>query len=278
MIRLTDGSLTPSSPSQHTVSPVGQALYRMLLARPEPFVYPSVNALNFELRMREMTMNAARALNSSGVRFASFANSACNPAYWNRELNGGFRLRPDQAPADAIRDIFQSGPLYAFECATAIVIVFYKAVLDTIGETQYNRLFAGTYLYTWNTDRDLGLRTIPTTRFIPGDCLYFDNPEVDMSTPQWQGENVIYMGGNRYYGHGIGIATAERIIEVLNAHRRPGAVASAFMLDQATRPDYVYLSRFAGNDLSRPGETGLPALAGEVPIRASLGHSIYLAL
>ncbi|WP_274363413.1 protein-glutamine gamma-glutamyltransferase [Paenibacillus thermotolerans] len=278
MIRLTDGSLTLPSSAQQAASPVRQALFGMLLARPEPFVYPSVRELNFELRMREMTMNAARALNSSGARFASFAKSACNPAYWDREPNGGFRLRPDRAPADAIRDIYVNGPLYAFECATAIVIVFYKAVLDSIGETQYNRLFAGTHLYTWDTDRDLGLRTVPTTRFIPGDCLYFDNPEVSPSTPQWQGENVIYMGGERYYGHGIGISTAERIIEVLNSNRRPGAVTSAYLLDQATRPDYVYLSQFAESNPIRPDETGLPPLTGDVPIRAAIGTASYLAL
>src|SRR5690606_11785293 len=97
-------------------------------------------------------------------------------------------------PSDAIRDIFANGHLYGFECATAMIIVLYKAALDSIGEAAYNRLFANTYLYHWNVDRDLGLTTLPESRFIPGDILYFDNPEVDPSMPQWQGENVVYMG------------------------------------------------------------------------------------
>jgi len=267
MIRILEGAGAPDAPASGS-GVIGQALLRLISGAPAA-LYPRPAELNFELRLREATMEAAIELNGSGVAFETFENASCNPEYWRREPNGAFRLRGDRRPADAIRDIFANGPMYGFECATAIVIVFYKAVLDSIGDAAYDRLFANTYLFHWNVDRDLGLTTIPTVRFIPGDCLYFDNPDVDPDTMQWQGENVIYLGGDSYYGHGIGIRNAQDMIQELNRHRRPGATRSAYLLQQATRPDYVRLSLSAGSPF---GDVLPPGL----PFRARIGHSLYM--
>ena len=251
------------------------ALLRLVAERTNG-AYPTVRELDFELRLREATLDAARALYGSGVGFETFEHSRCNPEYWRREPNGAFRLRDDRRPADALRDIFENGPSYGFECATAIVIVFYKAVLDCIGDASYDRLFAKTFLFHWNVDRDLGLTTLPAVRFVPGDCLYFDNPDVEPSTMQWQGENVIYMGGDLYYGHGIGIQPAHRIVEKLNAHRRPGASRSAYLLPQTTRPDYVRLAQYAP---SAAGEdAAIPSMFPELPFRARIGVSEFYGL
>jgi len=258
--------------SAGSVSGAEMSLLRFIASR-MAVVYPNVPTLTFELRMRNHIVNAARSLNISGASFSTFETSFCNPEYWNREPNGAFRLRPDRSPAEAIRDIFANGYLYGFECATAMIIVLYKAALDSIGDTAYNRLFANTYLYTWVVDRDLGLTTRPETQFIPGDILYFDNPEVDPLTPQWQGENVVYINEDLYYGHGIGITSAAHIIAELNAHRRPGAIQSAFMLMQATRPDYVRLSQSLG---TAPGAYPIPGLPGGLPYRARIGNGLYL--
>lgn len=255
--------------------PAHRELLRLISAR-SGGAYPQARDLDFELRFRDATIAAALALNASGAGFEVFETSRCNPEYWNREPNGAFRLRPDRRPSEGIRDIFVNGPLYGFECATAIVIVFYKAALDTIGDAAYDRLFANTYLFHWNVDRDLGLTTIRTTRFIPGDCLYFDNPDVDPNKMEWQGENVIYFGGDTYYGHGMGIRSSREIIDALNRNRRPGARRSAFLMRQATRPGYVKLSQEAA---SVPGYRGIPAfvdLSAPPPHRALVGSRLYL--
>ncbi|MCI3919111.1 protein-glutamine gamma-glutamyltransferase [Paenibacillus sp. TRM 82003] len=272
MITIKKGSSEPTTSSLHPASDTERALLRLIASRTSA-TYPSERDLSFEMRMRDATMNAARELNGSGAAFATFETSRCNETYWIREANGAFRLRPDVTPAAAMRDIFANGGAYGFECATAIVIVFYKAALDTIGEEAYNRLFANTYLFHWNVDRDLGLSTRPTSRFVPGDALYFDNPDVNPATMQWQGENVIYMGGDAYYGHGIGIARAETIVGKLNSHRRPGATRSAFLLQQATRPDYVRLSQAAGGVA---GAGALPGMPGGLPYQARIGETIYV--
>jgi protein-glutamine gamma-glutamyltransferase len=250
------------------------ALLRLLTERTAAAVYPTERDLQFELRMRDQTLAAARSLHESGASFATFEKSRCNLEYWKLERIGAFRLQPDRTPAEAIRDVFRNGPMYAFECATAIVIVLYKAALESIGETAYNRLFADTILFHWTVDRDLGLTTYRATRFVPGDVLYFDNPDVDPETMEWQGENVIYMGGDSYYGHGIGIENAARMTAKLNAHRKPGATRSASLLHQKTHPDYVRLSQAS---YRLPGVSTLPGLpGGHPPFRAQLGESLYL--
>lgn len=49
------------------------------------------------------------------------------------------------------------------------------------------------------------------------------------------GENVINLGNGTYYGHGIGITSANGIIRELNRNRRRGATESAFLTDSVTR-------------------------------------------
>ena len=70
-------------------------------------------------------MNAAHALNKSGMGFDVFHKSKCNEDYWFRTDNGGFRLKSGIKGSDAINDIYQNGRKYKTECATAMVIVIY---------------------------------------------------------------------------------------------------------------------------------------------------------
>ena len=39
----------------------------------------------------------------------------------------------------------------------------------------------------------------------------------------WYGENVIYLGDGKYYGHPFGIATGETIVKFLNQHHVPNS-------------------------------------------------------
>ena len=124
-----------------------------------------LDELSFELKLRNNIILSARALNQSNAEFAVFENSRCNPRFWHLMYTGGFLLRRDVKPSDAIQDIYLNSSLYAFECATAMVIIYYHAVLHLIGESFFNQLFSNLYLYSWNFDPDLGLQTIYTNRF-----------------------------------------------------------------------------------------------------------------
>ncbi len=226
-------------------SSVQQAAFMRMVLSPDRYAFRDWRSYAYEMALRRSIVNAAAGLNASGASFAVDRDSRCNPAYWQRTHYGGFRLLPSVVPADAVRDIFVNGSLYAFECASAIVIVYYKAVLDTFTDDTFNRMFANMYLYHWNYDMDLRLTNLPVPGFLPGDVLYFRNPDVNPNTPEWQGENAVDMGGGLYFGHGIGITTADRIIFHLNNHRAPGAQRSAYLMETAVRPDFRYLSQFA---------------------------------
>lgn len=226
------------------------AIERTILAQMtqsgDTFRFKSEDALKFEVNLRAKTAEAAQALNRSGMDFAVFHQSRCNEAYWVRKDNGGFLLREGASPAAAIRDIFQNGRKYGTECATAMVIVFYGALLNVYGDTLFNRTFPSIYLMNWNRmDPLLQSVGIPkdVQSLIIGDRGYFNNPDVNPQTPEWQGENVIVLPGGLYYGHGIGIATAKNIIAALNGNRKDGAQRTAYLMDAAGRPNYNELYR-----------------------------------
>lgn len=212
----------------------------------DSYEYDTVDELKFELRMRGEIVRAAKELNRSGLAFEVFRDSRANPDYWIRRGDGGFELRRGVKPSDAIRDIFKNGSEYGTECATAIPIVYYKALLEIFPEDDFNRLFSEIHLMNWHRmSRELRSAGVmrPARDRLPGDRLYFANPDVDPRTPEWQGENVIDLGDGRFYGHGIGIHRGGRIIAALNENRRPGAGREAYLMDTAGRPDFKLLAR-----------------------------------
>jgi protein-glutamine gamma-glutamyltransferase len=239
----------------------------------EVYSYEHFNHLKFELDLRIEIVKAATALYQSGVKFTTFEHSRCNPALWNLTSQGAIVIKPGVLPSEGIRDLYANGKLYAFECATAIVAVFYKAVLEIIEERHFNRLFAGMILYDWHYDDDLGVFTRRGNDYLPGDCVYFKNPDFDPEKPQWRGENAIDMGYDLYYGHGIGIKDAEGIIASLNKYRKEGAVQTAYLLSQVTRLDYryLYVYRKAGREIQ-----GTFPFADDQKIISKIGSAVYL--
>lgn len=206
--------------------------------------YSSMDELKFELALRREIVNAAIALNKSSLNFAIFRKTRCNEKYWQRTSTGGFLLKQNVKPSEAVRDIYINGNLYATECATAMVIVYYKALLDTMGEATFNKLFTRIELMNWhNIDRRLSEISTPVfyNDYLPGDRRYFKNPDVDPKTPEWQGENVIDLSNGLYYGHGIGATNGNNIIKNLNNNRRNDASQSAYLMDSAGRPNFKRL-------------------------------------
>jgi protein-glutamine gamma-glutamyltransferase len=212
----------------------------------ENYEYNSEDELKFELELRKATVNAAIALDHSGMEFAIFRKSKCNSDYWNRTAEGGFELKNGVSASAAIRDIFQSGPKYATECATAILIVYYRAVLAVFPDALFDKVFSDIQLMNWHHIdpllKSVGLMAT-TSGFLPGDRRYFKNPDVNPETPEWQGENVIMLGSDTFYGHGIGIHNEATMIKALNQNRIEDAQKSAYLIKRAGRPDFEKLMK-----------------------------------
>lgn len=208
------------------------------------YTYNSLSQLKFELNLRKNIIQESYNLHKSRFSFKVFRKSKCNSDFWHRTEEGGFLLQSGVKPSDAIRDIYTHSSEYGTECATAIVIVFYKALLDSLPEELFNQLFSEIYLMNWqHLDNDLGITGYDNIKdYLPGDCRYFKNPDVDPLTPEWKGENVYDLGNGSYYGHGIGIGNAQNIIDELNKNRIKDSQISAYLMDYASRPNYKYLA------------------------------------
>lgn len=241
----------------YTERSIEKSILRTLSESDREFRYDSMGELTFETDLRRRIIDASIALYRGRLRFRTFRESECNEAYWDRMRNGGFRIRSDVKPSAGIRDVFRHTSRYATECATAIMMVFYKAVLDIFKDDLFDRTFPGLTLMNWlYSDNKMGVATNRNPDvLLSGDCRYFKNPDVDPETPEWQGENAIDLGDGTFYGHGIGVTNAQTIIRALNRNRIPGSQISAYLMKSATRPDFKSLYRVYG---AAPVPTALP--------------------
>lgn len=256
--------------------PLWQKIVHAKRNSPTVYRYASLAHLRFELKLRTAIVEAAKALRRSGVQFEDFEHSHCNEQYWHLNNRGGFELRSGVTPAEGIRDIFVNGPLYGFECATAIVIVLYRGLLDCIEEKHFNRMFANLLLYDWHYDADLRLiEKHGASDSFPGDVLYFKNPDVNPRQIEWQGENTVKLEDDLYYGHGIGIESSRAIIAKLNRHRKPGSTVSAYLTDQVISPDFLYLSQFEAGGQGMNPEMPYQAFLQENGIVSQIGRRRY---
>ncbi len=227
--------------SQLNVGSTERAILQKMQKAGVQYSYPSINALMFELKTRKNIVESAIDMNDGEARFTTFEYARCNTEYWNLTEAGGFRLKNNVQPSTAIRDIYTNSSQYAFDCATACVIIFYYAILNSVGDRVFNRLFQELYLYSWHTDPDLGLNTFYGDHFLPGDVIYINNPEFSKKTPWFRGINAVVLDDNTLFGHGFEPWTAEQMIQFLNENRKPDSNQSAYVTNLVSRPSFNHL-------------------------------------
>lgn len=244
MIKIAGNETDPATITNgYTQGSIERKILEILSSSNETYMYDSPEQLKFELNIRKNIIFEARQLYNAGLHFRTFRESVCNRDYWDRTDDGGFSLKNGVKPSEAIKDIYRNARKYGTECATAIVIIFYKAVLDVFGDERFNTVFPKIQLMNWmHVDDTLGVFTYRNPAdYLPGDCRYFKNPDVNPLTPEWQGENAIDLANGTYYGHGIGINSADKMIDALNDNRISGSTVTAYLMDTATRPDFKSL-------------------------------------
>ncbi|WP_078378772.1 protein-glutamine gamma-glutamyltransferase [Sutcliffiella halmapala] len=218
-------------------------VFRQMLNSAELFTFPSMYELQFDLTIRKFIMESAKEMEESEAEFTTFEYARCNDRYWRLTNAGGFQLKANVSPADAILDIYRNSSLYAFECATACVIIYYHALLKSIGKNYFDALFQNLYLYSWHTDPDLQLHTFYSNHYLSGDVVYFNNPDFHPNKPWFRGLNAVVMSDGTFFGHGFGIMTAEEIIEFLNSERSPGSRQPAYLSNIVTRVSPTTLNK-----------------------------------
>jgi protein-glutamine gamma-glutamyltransferase len=236
----------PFQPNELNVGSTEKVIIQRMSKSGTLYSYPSIHELLFELILRKNIIESARLMSNSQAVFTIFQYAQCNDTNWLLTKAGGFLLKKTNvSPSDAILDIYKNSSLYAFECATACIIVFYNAVLQSIGKPLFNSLFQEIYLYSWHADPDLGIYTYNADHFSPGDVVYFMNPDFNPKTSWYRGVNAVAMSDGKFFGHGIGIKTAKEMIEFLNTQRRPESNQSAYLTRLVTNPSILHLSKLS---------------------------------
>ncbi|MFJ7363209.1 protein-glutamine gamma-glutamyltransferase [Peribacillus frigoritolerans] len=275
MIKINHKWLDVSQIQPGTASAKSLETLQCLAEDSNVFEYRNFGDFNFEIQLRNRVIEAAIALDKSGPEFSTLEESQSNRRYWHLSKDGTFTLQPGILPHAALLDIFMNGTLYAFECGTAIVVTFLKAILDLIGARNFDYLFSDLFLYDWRPPTNMALIVHQGRDYLPGDCVYFKNPDHDEATPEWQGENAILLGRNLFYGHGIGITTAQGIINELNSNRKPFATISAFLTTHIIFLDSSFYRQFQLNT-PRAKPDNSPANLSNC-IVSEIGSKIYLS-
>lgn len=202
-------------------------------------------ALCERVRIGAAMTSACEDMGRARHAFALLDDQSFSRTHWQQEGGGTFHVRDGVRPSQALRDVFAHPDAYRFECATALVLVHYKAMLELVGDDDFDRMCPRLRVGPWETDeafvrhtRSEGDSAVEASEerrrhFRAGDYGYIKNWDVSEKGARagWQGENVIALGDGRFYGHPFGVTTEDSIVQHLNTHRVEGAARPAGLLD-----------------------------------------------
>lgn len=185
---------------------LGRETVLALLASPLLLSFPSLDEFISAVRMRCYIVEAAR---RTAMDFHT--ERVDRPVdYWEYQEDKGFLLKPGKCLIEALQQATQpelSGRLYAFSCyrATEYVILLgiaqearhsHPALLSQL-VLQWQRQpivsgrFHDVFLHEWGSND----APLPATWFVPGDRVWFRNPDDHSSDIEgYEGSWVIYLG------------------------------------------------------------------------------------
>jgi hypothetical protein len=177
-----------------------------LLLSPVPFPFPSHDELVSAVRIRQ---NVVRAAHQTALAFGT--TEAERPAdCWTYAEATGFTILPGAPLIDALRKATQpdtSGALYAFSCYRATEYVTLLGVAQELADTHpalFTRLqrqwetraiMSGQFHEVFLREYGTMEQPLPARYYVPGDRLWFRNPDEPSSNVQgYEGSWVIYLG------------------------------------------------------------------------------------
>ncbi len=192
-----------------------------------------------ETKVAKAIVDASYKLSQSSIGFELIKNHRANPDFWDVGAGGVLTPKAGVNPSDAVADILNNSSKYGFECATGLVVVYYEAALDLLGPKDFDRVMKDLRIGPWVMEGDLDTHygtskpnpsgstydELPKDHaVVPGAYYYFKNWDVtpDAKARGWQGENVIYLGEGKYYGHGIGLGEADMFVSKLASEMEAG--------------------------------------------------------
>lgn len=181
-----------------------------MLASPVAFIFPSIQELESAVRIRRYIVQAAR---HTALAFDT-EHAERPPEYWTYDEACGFTVLPGRSLIEGLRLATQpatSGQLYAFSCYRATE---YVTVLGIAQELQHaNSELAQRLQRQWETRAVMSGRfheaflheygslaePLPQRFYVPGDRLWFRNPDADSSDVEgYEGSWVFYLGRGQF--------------------------------------------------------------------------------
>ncbi|WP_342065646.1 hypothetical protein [Achromobacter kerstersii] len=220
-----------------------------MLASPIAFTFPDVAELKSAVRIRRYIVQAARK-----TALAFDTEHAERPEdFWTYHEDSGFTVLPGRSLIEGLRRATQpdaSGQLYAFSCYRATE---YVTVLGLAQELQQaNPELARRLQRQWETRAVMSGRfhdaflheygsldaPLPQRFYVPGDRLWFRNPDAASSDVEgYEGSWVFYLGNgqfNNFWEHGSPYTLTSKCVEIFHWRHglRKDASGKLFMDEQ----------------------------------------------
>ncbi|WMD22398.1 hypothetical protein RAS12_08470 [Achromobacter seleniivolatilans] len=211
-----------------------------MLASPVAFTFPNIPELESAVRIRRYIVQAAR---KTALAFDTI-HAERPEDYWTYDETRGFTVLPGRSLIDGLRKATQpeaSGQLYAFSCYRATE---YVTVLGIAQELQHaNPELAGRLQRQWETRAVMSGRfhdaflheygsmaePLPQRFYVPGDRLWFRNPDSASSDVEgYEGSWVFYLGNgqfNNFWERGSPYTLTSKCVEIF--HWRHGLCTDA---------------------------------------------------
>jgi hypothetical protein len=233
-----------------------------MLAAPRAFDFPNADEWMAAVRMRCNIVQAARR-----TQLAFHTTELERPTdCWAYDEDTGFTVLPGKSLIEALQKATQpdaSGKLYAFSCYRASEYVILLAIAQELARTHPALLdaiqmycerqaiksgrFHGAFLYEYGSME----APLPPGYYVPGDRLWFRNPDAHSSDVSgYEGSWVFYLGNglfSNFWQRGKHFTLTSKCVEIY--HWRHATFLGA---DGELRIDEAVVERLAQQSLSDP--------------------------